>query len=128
MFLAYYVEKVTLNKDFMLSRAQDFQLPVPVQSLERIEHSTTTTKVENACKKNAKSTITHHGTRHRWRNSVTSFNSHFCVDGWVKPKRKFIRSRRNLTLFKKKAKRKSIVEFNQEKGDSFIDNIFSSIK
>ena len=120
-----YAEKVTLNKDFMLSRAQDFQLPLPVQPLGKSEHSITI-KVENACKKNVKSTSRKdHGRRHRWRNSITNFTSHYCVDSWVKPKR---RSRRNLALFKKKTKRKSIIKLNQETGDSFIDNIFSSIK
>ena len=128
------LETVVLDQSFMQSRSKDFQLPVisrPRVVVAKGEDSTV--KIKSPHKKNIKPTIrAHHRTRHRWRNTVSSSVSHFCVDCWMRSKRQFVRRRRrkrkNITLFKKKANSKCVVSSDQGTGDSFIDSIFSLIQ
>ena len=115
----------------MQSRAKDFQLPVPAQPMRVVaKGEDSTVKIKSPHKKNIKPTIRpRHRTRHRWRNTVNSSTGHFCVDCWMRSKRRFIRrNRQNATSFKKKANSKCVVSSDQGTGDSFIDNIFSTIQ
>ena len=124
------VEIVTLDQNFMQSRSKDFQLPVPSRSPVVVaKGEDSTVKIKSPRKKNIKPTIRpHQRTHHRWRNTVNSSTNHLCVDCWVRSKRQFVRRRKNVTLFKKKASSKCVISSYQGTGDNFIDNIFSVIQ
>lgn len=116
------IEMVTLDRDFMQSRAKDFQLPTHVQTTAK--SNVATVMVEKSCVKHTEPTIRAH---HKWRNSSTS---HFCVHCWMRPKRRsqLRRKSRRKSLSKKRVNSKSIISSNQLTGDSFIDDVFSLIK
>jgi len=122
-----YLEIVTLDQDFMQSRAKDFQLSAHVQTVTTVvaNSNVETVSADKPYLKHTEPTIRTH---HRWRNSLTSSTSHFCVDCWMRSKRRLLRRKNKRKLFKKRLDSKYIISSNQETSDSFIDDIFSLIK